>query len=138
MRRLLLIPLIAALTATAAAGAAAWATSGGGVGYARGKSFAPAAAPTATVTLRQNNARVALSWADAGFVGGGGVNGFVVSRYASTGQKQTLSGPCNGVVAGTSCNENNVPSGSWQYTITPAVGNWLGSESPKSTIVTVP
>ena len=44
---------------------------------------------------------------------------------------------CSGTVSGLSCTENSVPAGTWRYTVTPKHSNWLGTESAKSTAVTV-
>lgn len=134
MRSLSLILLIAAL-ADAGTAVAGWATSGAGPAASRAKTLASPLAPTAT----RSGKRVAVSWTDSGFVGGGNVGSFLVARYdATTGVKQTIGAACSGTITGTNCTENNVPSGSWQYTITPAIGNWRGPESAKSSRVTIP
>jgi hypothetical protein len=58
----------------------------------------------------------------------------VVARYA-TGSTVTAGG-CGGTVTGIStqlsCSELAVPQGSWEYTVTPALDNWRGTVSSRT------
>jgi hypothetical protein len=136
IRGLAVTGLVAALAGPATA---AWSSSLSGSAYARAKTIGTQAAPTATLGGTTGNRKVTVTWSDSGFIGGGKVNSFLVARYdAASGAKQTIGAACSGLITATSCTESKVPSGSWQYTITPAIGNWRGSESPRSNTVTVP
>jgi len=135
MRAACALLLAAAALALPGRGDAAWSvgrTSSGAVG----SKTMPAAngAPSGTVSSHD----VTLTWSAAQFAGGGNVPGYVVKRYdAVTNAQQTVLSACNGVVAATSCVEHGVPTGTWKYTVTPAAGNWRGTESAKSASVVV-
>jgi hypothetical protein len=135
IRGLAVTGLVAALAGPAAA---AWSSSLSGSASAGAKTIGSQAAPTATLGGGVGNRKITVSWSDPGYSGGGKVNGFLVARYAAGGAKQTIGAACSGSISGTSCIESKVPSGSWQYTVTPAVGKWRGNESAQSNTITVP
>jgi VCBS repeat-containing protein len=65
------------------------------------------------------------------------VSAYTVKRYSGASQ-QTVLGGCAGTVTVLNCTENNVPAGTWTYTITPLfAANWTGAESARSAVVTV-
>jgi hypothetical protein len=135
MRGACALLLAAAALALPGRGDAAWSVGSTGSGAVGSKTM-PAAngAPSGTVSSHD----VTLTWSAAQFAGGGNVPGYVVKRYdAVTNAQQTVLSACNGVVAATSCVEHGVPTGTWKYTITPAAGNWRGTESAKSATVVV-
>ena len=120
--------------ATLAAGAVAgWRPAGAGTGSAKGKAMPNGNKPAGAVASHD----VTVSWAGSTFSSGGSVPGYKVRRYDLLGNLQTVGGACAGTVSGTSCVETAVPTGTWQYTVTPAAGTWLGGESAKSDVVTV-
>ena len=133
MRRLTLI--LAAGLALAALGVdaaqAKWQPGGGGSGYSRASALPAGSTPTALSAVRQ----VTVSWAASG--GSVPISGYAVKRYATNGTLQSIGSGCSGAISGLSCVEQAVPAGEWRYTVTPLNNNWQGTESAKSTAVTV-
>jgi hypothetical protein len=123
----------AALVAVPAAGGA-WLEAGAGSGAAAAKTMPAGNQPSAGLALTS----VTVSWSASSFDGGPNVSGYVVKRYDLLGNPQTVGAACGGVVSGTSCTENSVPVGTWQYTVTPAQGTWRGAQSVPSLPVVVP
>jgi hypothetical protein len=121
---------------TAAAAGAAWSVSRTGNG-ATGSKTMPVAAPAAPSGSVSSH-DVTVTWTAVKFADGTNVPSYIVKRYdAITNALQTTLSACNGNVAGTSCVEHSVPTGSWKYTVTPAAGTWRGTESAKSATVIV-
>jgi hypothetical protein len=113
---------------------AAWATDNSAAGASKARTMPAGNVPTGSVAGRN----VTLSWTASTFAGGGAVPGYVVKRFNSvTSAEQSVLANCAGTVSGTSCTENDVPAGTWRYTITPAAGNWRGGESAQSAVVTI-
>ena len=77
---------------------------------------------------------VTVSWAAATTAGGHAVAGYTVARYSapSGGTKVAAGGGCTGTVSGISCVEQNLPGGTWYYTVTPVISLWTGAESTRS------
>ena len=94
---------------------------------------------TPSVTVTAIGREVSLSWGASTLSNGAAVGGYRVERYPSGGGVGEISpiGTCSGTVAATSCAEEDVPPGSWVYTVTPAIGNWRGAESASSGVVTM-
>jgi hypothetical protein len=114
--------------------AAGWRLVGSGSGAAKAKTLGAGNAPTGSVSGR----KVTLSWTASSYTNGGTAAGYVVRRYsASTGVAQMVGSACAGTIASLTCTESGVSAGAWQYTVTPATGNWRGPESAKSTVVNV-
>lgn len=130
--RLFLVFLVASLVTTPSVADAAWSSIAGGSGGASATTIQPGSAPTATVSGRT----VQLTWTASTMSNGGAVGGYVVTRYDSAGSsRQTIvSGTCASLVSGTSCSETSTPPGTWQYSVTPAHGDWRGPESPKTAV----
>jgi hypothetical protein len=127
---------IALVLAAVAAGAAvgAWAPTGTGAGAALAKSLPAGNTPTASAALRD----VTVSWTASTFPDSTPVPAYVVRRFnAIGGAEGTVLANCAGLVAATTCVENNVPVGSWKYTVTPAAGAWRGTQSAQSASVLV-
>ena len=61
----------------------------------------------------------------------------VVKRYNGSGVAQTVGASCSGTIAATNCTESGVAAGTWRYSVTPANGNWRGTESAQSAAATV-
>jgi hypothetical protein len=121
----------AALLLLPAVAMGSWHPGGSGNGFSAAQSIGAGNTPTATVSNRD----VTVSWtATSGSVP---VSGYIVKRYNTGGTQQTIGADCSGTVAGTSCTENGVPSGTWRYSVTPVKQNWSGAESSQSTAVTV-
>lgn len=93
---------------------------------------------TPSPTLVGGNS-VKLTWAATMMTTGGTVGGYAIKRYdANTGVQQTITSACDGNIAALTCTENNVPNGSWKYTVTPQMGMyWTGQESAKSATINV-
>jgi hypothetical protein len=113
---------------------AGWSHTGAGSGAAKAKTLGSGNAPGGSVSGH----KVTVTWTATSYTNGGTAAGYVVRRYnASTGTLQTIGANCSGTISALSCTENGVPAGSWQYTVTPATGNWRGPESAKSATVVV-
>jgi hypothetical protein len=123
--------VIVVLLALPAAAMASWNETGTGSGRSAAKSLSAGNTPTAAVSNRD----VTITWAATG--GSVPVSGYIVNRYDASGSLQTIGAGCSGTVAGTSCTESSVSSGTWRYTVTPVNQNWRGAESAQSTAVTV-
>ncbi len=133
MRRVAAVLALAALLAPP--GFASWRPLGSGSGAAKATSVAVAGnVPTGAVSSHS----VTLTWTASTYASGATVSVYIVKRYDSvTSAAQTVGSACSGAVSGTTCTEAGVPTGTWKYTVTPAPGNWRGTESPKSSIVIV-
>ena len=128
--RLLFVFLVGSLVITSSVADATWISSAGGSGGASAITVNPGSAPTATISGRT----VQLTWTASTMSNGAAVGGYIVTRYDSTGSSQQtiVSGTCAALVSGTSCSETATPPGTWQYSVTPAYGDWRGPESPKT------
>ena len=133
--RLATLALLVAAAIIVAPAQSGWAPTGAGGGKAKAKTMPTAAppAPTASVSSRD----VTVSWTASTFPEGGTVPRYQVRRYNTLNNPQTVNANCSGSVSGVSCVERNVPTGTWRYTVQPALGTWLGTESPKSNSVLV-
>ncbi|WP_247046221.1 Ig-like domain repeat protein [Arthrobacter rhizosphaerae] len=139
--RTVLACLLAALMGIGAAlGGAAWAywsttATPGSNGASMSALLNQVATPEASVSGKN----VTVSWAASTLSSGAAVDGYVIKRYeAGTLAEQTIGSGCAGTLAVTSCVETGVPAGNWVYTVTPVLAmNWRGSESVKSSPVTV-
>jgi len=133
-RRSLPLLLVAAVVAFPGGAAAAWVLHGSGPGAAHAKALAAGNAPAGSVTGH----KVKVTWTASSYTNGGvAAAGYIVRRYNTAGVLQTIGSACTGTIAALTCTESGVPSGTWQYTVTPATANWRGPESPKSAVVTV-
>jgi hypothetical protein len=131
-------PLCAALAALAlpATGGAAWSVVRTGTGAIGTKTMPTTALPAPSGSVSSHD--VTVTWTASQFADGTPMPSYIVKRYnAITNALQTTLAACSGNVAGTSCVEHSVPTGSWKYTVTPAAGVWRGTESPKSATITV-
>ncbi|MDQ0029207.1 OmpL47-type beta-barrel domain-containing protein [Arthrobacter bambusae] len=81
-----------------------------------------------------NGTNATVSWAAVATPGGHAVAGYTVARYstASGGTKIAAGGGCTGTVSTLSCVEQNLPAGTWYYTVTPVISLWTGAESARS------
>jgi hypothetical protein len=85
---------------------------------------------------------VTVTWAQnspaflGGLLGADANGGYLIERYAASGAAITPAASCGGLRQGAadplSCTENSLPTGRWQYTVTPKYYNWLGAEGSKS------
>jgi hypothetical protein len=137
------VALIAALVALAAGSAYAYFTTtvaSGGNGGSISGSLPQGNTPS--VSLSGANVTVSFTQSTVGgqrlgaYAGGG----YTVKRYpASGGGGVTPGTSCNTTISGSSeklsCTESNVPPGSWKYTVTPVLSNWVGAESAQSAAV---
>jgi regulation of enolase protein 1 (concanavalin A-like superfamily) len=123
------------LTLSAATAWAFW-TAGsvlGGYGAAAVSSVNQGATPTGSVA---GNA-VTVTWAPTTLTTGQAVSGYTVKRYSGS-TAQTILTACTGTITSTSCVESNVPTGVWNYSVTPVFAtHWVGVESAKSANVVV-
>lgn len=133
MRCLATALLVAAVLAGGAW--AAWLPGGSGSGAARAKSLPAGNVPNPPSALLRS---VTVTWTASTFVGGTPVPAYVVRRFnAIGGAEGTVLSACSGLVTATTCTENNVPIGTWKYTVTPAAGAWRGTQSGQSAPVLV-
>jgi hypothetical protein len=95
---------------------------------------ADALSPGGKPAVSAAGSSVAVTWQAGSTVAGRPATGYTVARYnAVTGGTRTLAtGACAGSLTTLSCTEQNVPAGSWYYTVTPAIALWAGAESPRS------
>jgi hypothetical protein len=112
--------------------AAAWSISSSGNGASKALSMPTGSAPTKSVSYPN----IALSWS-AVTVGGSAVTSYTVRRYTEAGALQSITAGCSGAILVTTCTENTVPVGRWQFTTQPVKGNWTGAESAKSVIAEI-
>jgi hypothetical protein len=124
---------LAALLLQAAPSPAHWTVGASASSAARAQTMPTGNQPTATVASRD----VTVTWAQSAFGSGATVSGYVVKRYSTGGQLQTIAGGCAGTLATVTCTEVSVPPGTWRYTVTPTHGAWSGSESAQSAAATV-
>src|SRR5436190_24066612 len=111
---------------------ATWAINAVGNGRATAQAVPTAATPAASVSNRS----VTVSWTATTLSGGTPASGYVVRRYNSSLVQQTVLAGCTSVTTNT-CTENNVPAGTWTYSVQATRGNWVGTESARSASVTV-
>ena len=137
--RRLPVLVAAALAITTASAFAYWATgsAAGSIGSASAASVNQGSTPSAGLTAAGRE--VSVNWGASTLSNGVSAGGYLVKRYPAGGGVATISpiGTCTGTVTGITCLEDDTPPGSWQYTITPTIGNWQGSESLLSGVVTV-
>ena len=99
------------------------------------------AAPTAQTTPDLNSSAVALTFPQAVTASGTpiGPDSYRVERYSTVVPLDEFVVPvtCTVVSAVVTCTEFGVANGHWQYTVTPKVGNWLGTESARAATVLV-
>jgi hypothetical protein len=132
MRRWALVPAIIATVLWACGTAvASWQSAGSGSAYSGAKAMPAGNTPTASVSGRN----ASVSWSPSS--GAVPVDGYIVKRYDTANNPQSVGANCSGTVSGTSCTEQGVAPGDWKYTVTPTRANWRGAESPKSSAVTV-
>jgi hypothetical protein len=132
--RITLLVLAAAATAFPGGAAAAWALTRSGSSSAKAKALGAGNTPNVSASGR----KVTVSWAASSWTTGGAVPGYVIRRYnAITGVGTNALNGCAGTITALTCVENSVPTGSWQYTVTPAAASWRGPESGKSAIVVI-
>ena len=132
MRRLALALALAVAAVGYPGGAAAgWSLLRSGSGAAKATSLNAGNVPTLT---NGNGHNVNVSWTASTYAGGGSPQGYLIKRYsASTGV--FVANACGGtVITGLTCIDS-AAKGSWQYTVTPATGNWRGAESAKSAAI---
>ena len=136
-----LAPVVVAMViaGTAATAWAYWTTNAaaGSTGAATAATVNQGATPS--VTLTSIGREASLSWGASTLSNGTAVTGYLVKRYPAGGGVATISpiGTCSGTVTSMGCAEEDVPPGNWQYTVTPTVGSWRGTESLLSGVVTV-
>jgi Fn3 associated len=138
-RRRLPILVTALIAATAASALAYWTatSSPGSTGEAAAATVNQGATPSAGVS--SVGREVSVNWGASTLSNGATVAGYLVKRYPAGGGAATVSpiGTCTGTVAGVTCLEDDTPSGTWRYTVTPVIGAWHGAESALSGVVTV-
>ena len=127
--RLIIVAAIVALVVVPISAFASWSTPGSGAGYGKAHSMPAGNTPTTSISGRN----VTVSWTASSFSGGPSVSSYLVKRYNTGGTLQSIGANCSGTIAALTCTENNVPAGSWKYSLTPKEGsNWLGTESSQS------
>ena len=129
--------LAAAVSLTVVA-STAWAYwSAGSTNGSNGATAASTVNQGATPTIAVAGSAVTVTWTAGTLSTGGAVSGYLIKRYdAGTLAAQTILTACTGTVTALSCVEGSVPTGSWNYTVTPIFAtSWQGVESSKSATV---
>ena len=111
---------------------AVFSATGVGTGLTTSATIPPAASPTATVSGRD----VTVSWPTTTLSSGMPAEAYTVRRYDTSNAEQTVLTDCIAPTS-TSCVENDVPAGTWVYTVQARTASWTGAESPASAAVTV-
>ncbi|MGN7202482.1 OmpL47-type beta-barrel domain-containing protein [Arthrobacter sp. SAFR-044] len=95
---------------------------------------ADALTPGSKPAVNANAAAISVTWANGTTVNGRAATGYTVARYstATGGTAIPATDGCAGSVTTLTCTEQNVPGGTWYYTVTPAIALWTGAESPRS------
>ncbi len=128
---ILVLLLVLLGTSVTSAAWAVWSFSStpGGAGAAAATTVGAGVTPTVTTS----GSSMIVRWGASTLGTGTAVSGYLVTRYSAGLVAQTTLGNCSGVIANTGCIENNVPAGTWTYTVTPVYAtNWKGAESSKS------
>jgi hypothetical protein len=112
--------------------AAAFVALAAGPAAATMQSVPVSAAPVAIVSGRE----VTVSWTPTTLTGGTLSTSYTVRRYDTSDVAQTILAACDAVTT-TSCVEQNVPIGTWTYSVQAGMGSWTGAEGSKSATVTV-
>src|SRR5947207_11924447 len=131
--RPILVAVAIALAAPAAGASAAWTHSGSGAQTAKAVSMPSGNTPTAGVSNRS----VTVSWTGSTLPGGAAITTYLVKRYDTIGNAQTIGSSCSGTISALTCTETSVPGGTWKYTVSPTLSNWTGAESAQSTAAAV-
>ncbi|MEA2389019.1 MAG: hypothetical protein QOG41_1792 [Thermoleophilaceae bacterium] len=131
-RTVLIAIAIAAVTPVTAANAT-WSGAGAGSHYVKAVSMPVGSMPTASVSNRS----VTVSWTGSTMPGGSAIASYVVKRYDTIGNVQTIGSGCSGTISALTCTETAVPGGTWKYSVAPTLGNWTGAEGAQSASVTV-
>ncbi len=111
---------------------AAFSANATGLGRATSQSIPGSGAPVAVVNGRE----VTVSWSVTTLSGGTPAAAYTVRRFNTSNVSQTVLNAC-ATVTTTSCVENNVPSGTWTYSVQARMGSWTGAESATSAAITV-
>ncbi|MDE8585889.1 beta strand repeat-containing protein [Arthrobacter sp. NQ4] len=126
-----IITAVLLLLGTGTAAYAFWAsTTSSNNAAAAADTLSPGSKPSVTAS----NTSLTVAWANGTTVNGRPATGYTVARYsaATGGTAIPATGGCAGTVTTLTCTEQNVPGGTWYYTVTPAIALWTGSESPRS------
>ncbi|MGN6635028.1 MAG: hypothetical protein ACTHJ6_06135, partial [Oryzihumus sp.] len=129
-RRTALVPLLTAgLVLVAGPAWAYWATAATGAGVG---ATATMSAP-GTVTAVAGAGTAHLTWAASTLSTGTPVSGYVVTR---SGQSMPVCGSASSPLTGTSCDDRNVPPGTYAWTVTAVYRTWTASAVSNSATVT--
>ena len=126
-----IITAVLLLLGTGTAAYAFWAsTTSSNNAIAAADALSPGSKPSVTAS----NTSLTVTWANGTTVNGRPATGYTVARYsaATGGTAIPATGGCAGTVTTLTCTEQNVPGGTWYYTVTPAIALWTGAESPRS------
>ncbi len=97
-----------------------------------GRSIAQLVPPGPTPAALAVGRDMTVTWSESTLTGGTPASDYLVRRYDTNSVEANVGAGCAGLVGGLSCVESAVPAGTWQYTITPILGGWTGTESIKS------
>ncbi|MFK0042000.1 Ig-like domain-containing protein [Paenarthrobacter sp. NPDC090517] len=112
------------------AASAFWGSVSSGFGAAKADAVAQGARPATAVS----GTSVTVTWTASTTAAGRPVTGYSIARYATAtaGTGMAAAGTCAGTIAALSCVDNNVPTGTWYYAVTPLLSAWQGAESTRS------
>ena len=133
--RLLLATAVTALVATVPGTAlAAWGASAGGTSWSRAMALPAGNVPSAV----SSNGTIVLAWTASQLPNATAVAGYRITRYAAGGATpETAGGSCGGTVSALTCTDTTVPTGRWEYTVTPRQAAWQGAEGGRSAAISV-
>jgi hypothetical protein len=135
-RRLLIAAAVVGATGLATAGWAYWSAGGSGSASASVGTLNPPAGVSATATL--GSGTVPVSWTASSTTTPSGVTptGYYVQRLAGTTPVAACGSSASSLVADTSCDDLDVPDGTYTYIVTAAFRSWT-AQSDASAEVTV-
>ncbi|MGZ5398149.1 MAG: N,N-dimethylformamidase beta subunit family domain-containing protein, partial [Mycobacterium sp.] len=129
---------VAGLLTAAVATFAAWNIGAApGAGAVSKASSIPAPGQPATAAV--GDRAVALSWNAVTLPSGGAVSGYTVNASpAGGGSPRAGGGTCAGTVTATTCTDDTLPDGTWEWRVAAVFGPWTSLPSPASTPVAIP
>jgi hypothetical protein len=128
--------VIGVIVATAATAFAFFSATGTGTASATADTVQAGNQPSGSAT----GTSVTISWtASTTTATSHAVDGYLINRYSvpSGGTPTAALNGCSGTINALNCTEASVPNGTWYYTVTPKLQNWLGAESARSSGIAV-
>ena len=126
------VPFALVLFFAGGAATAYWnGTSSTTTSFAAADAVLPGPQPTVSVV----GSSAVLTWTATTTASGAPVDGYIVSRSDHNDIPTIVTGDCGATVAALTCSEDDLPSGTWRYTVTPGIGAWQGPPGATRTII---